>query len=64
MIKDWLKIPSQYQLQTLSIIKTDDTIIPVSVIGKGRPVILLHAYGMDAREFLPFILPLTDKYRF
>lgn len=64
MIKDWLTLPPQYQLQTLSIIKTDDTIIPVSVIGKGRPVILLHAYGMDAREFLPFILPLTGEYRF
>ncbi|OLF36812.1 alpha/beta fold hydrolase [Psychrobacter sp. Cmf 22.2] len=64
MIKDWLKLPPQYQLQTLSIIKTDGTNIPVSVIGKGKPVILLHAYGMDAREFLPFILPLTGEYRF
>jgi pimeloyl-ACP methyl ester carboxylesterase len=27
-------------------------------------VLILHAYGMDAREFLPFILPLASKYTF
>jgi pimeloyl-ACP methyl ester carboxylesterase len=25
---------------------------------------MMHAYGMDAREFLPFILPLIGKYEF
>lgn len=38
--------------------------LPVSVIGRGQPVLMLHAYGMDAREFLPFVMPLTSKYQF
>ncbi|MGO1490599.1 MAG: alpha/beta fold hydrolase [Psychrobacter sp.] len=55
---------SSYQLQTITISMTDDTLLPVSVIGSGEPVMLLHAFGMDARQFLPFILPLTQRYRF
>jgi pimeloyl-ACP methyl ester carboxylesterase len=43
---------------------TDGTRLPISVIGQGAPVLILHAYGMDAREFLPFILPLASKYTF
>ena len=37
--------------------------MPVTVIGNGEPLLLVHAFGMDAREFLPFILPLTKKYQ-
>ncbi len=51
-----------YQLRTIDIEVADDTILPISVIGQGPPVIMFHAYGMDAREFLPFILPLANKY--
>lgn len=58
------KIPEQYQLQTSHVKATDGTLIPMSVIGKGKPVLLLHAFGMDARQFLPFILPLTQHYCF
>ena len=58
------KIPEQYQLQTSHVTATDGTLIPMSVIGKGKPVLLLHAFGMDARQFLPFILPLTQHYCF
>ncbi|WP_201586845.1 alpha/beta fold hydrolase [Psychrobacter jeotgali] len=64
MIKNLLTLPKQYQLQTKNVEVTDDTSLPVTVVGTGSPVLILHAYGMDAREFLPFILPLTRKYRF
>ncbi|MAE40129.1 MAG: alpha/beta hydrolase [Psychrobacter sp.] len=59
-----LPIPDQYQVQTTHITMTDGTRLPISVIGHGKPVLLLHAYGMDARKFLPFILPLLGHYTF
>lgn len=59
-----LTLPANYQLQTINIAAADGTLLPVSVIGNGQPVLLLHAYGMDAREFLPFVLPLVSKYAF
>lgn len=64
MIKNLLTLPMQYQLKTTSVTAIDGTELPISVIGKGKPVLMLHAYGMDAREFLPFILPLTGEYQF
>ena len=64
MKKPLLALPSRYQLQTIKVAATDGTLLPVSVIGHGQPVLMLHAYGMDTREFLPFILPLTGKYQF
>ena len=64
MMTNLLTLPTQYQLQTINVTTTDGTLLPVSVIGDGEPVMMLHAYGMDAREFLPFILPLTGKYTF
>ena len=64
MKKNLINLPTNYQLKTIDITLTDGTLLPVSVIGSGKPVILLHAYGMDAREFLPFILPLVGKYAF
>ena len=53
-----------YQLQIITITSTDGKLLPVSVIGKGKPVLMLHAFGMDARQFLPFILPLLNQYQF
>ena len=41
----------------------DNKTIPVTVVGKGEPLVLIHAYGMDAREFMPFVLPLASKYQ-
>ena len=64
MQSNLLALLANYQLKTIDITLTDGTLLPVSVIGSGKPVILLHAYGMDAREFLPFILPLVGKYAF
>ena len=54
----------QYQLQTITVAGTDGTLLPISVIGHGQPVLMLHAFGMDARQFLPFILPLMRTYQF
>lgn len=59
-----LSVPAQYQLKTAYVIATDGTPLPVSIIGNGKPVLLLHAFGMDARQFLPFILPLIKTYQF
>lgn len=64
MKKNLLTLPIKYQLQTMNIAVTDGMMLPVSVIGSGKPVLMLHAYGMDAREFLPFILSLTGEYTF
>lgn len=59
-----INLSANYKVQTIDIALSDGTSLPISVIGSGQPVLLLHAYGMDAREFLPFILPLTGKYAF
>lgn len=52
------------KLQTISVTASDGALLPVSVIGSGQPVLLLHAFGMDTRQFLPFILPLVNQYAF
>lgn len=40
--------------------------IPVTVVGSpvAQPVLMLHAFGMDARQFLPFVLPLASQFCF
>lgn len=53
-----------YQLRTTTVTSTDSTLLPISVIGNGKPVLMLAAFGMDARQFLPFILPLLKEYQF
>ena len=53
-----------HKLKTIYIDGADDTLLPVSVIGNGEPVLMLAAFGMDARQFLPFILPLINQYQF
>jgi len=57
MKKDLLPFPTPYQLKTITVQTADGTLLPVSVIGKGKPVLLMHAFGMDARQFLPVLLP-------
>ena len=64
MIKKPLAAAATYQLQRIDVMATDGTPLPVSIIGKGQPVLLLHAFGMDARQFLPFIVPLAHRYCF
>ena len=59
-------VPKPYRTAThyVAVPNCDNGTLPVTVIGLGQPVLLLHAYGMDTREFLPFLLPLTTKYQF
>ena len=38
--------------------------MPVMVIGRGQPVIMLHCFGMDAALWLPFVAPFTRQYQF
>ena len=53
--------PSLQQL-----VSYDGVAIPITVVGnpEAEPVVLLHAFGMDARQFLPFVLPLAGQYFF
>lgn len=36
----------------------------VRVIGRGRPVLVLHGLGMNSSHWLPFIWPYLHRYRF
>ena len=47
-------------------ISYDGIAIPVTVVGnpEAQPVLMLHAFGMDARQFLPFVLPLVGQFCF
>lgn len=38
--------------------------MPLHIIGKGKPVVLLHGFGMDAKLWLPYILPYSHKFKF
>ena len=55
-----------YTPRLQQIVSYDSVSIPVTVIGRpeAEPVVLLHAFGMDARQFLPFVLPLLGQYCF
>lgn len=59
-------IPKTYRSKTrfIEVGDCDNNHLPVTIVGTGQPVLLIHAYGMDAREFIPFLLPLTGKYQF
>jgi len=43
---------------------SDNKEIYIRVIGRGRPVILLHGIFMNSVHWLPFVLPLSCKYKF
>ena len=55
-----------YTTRLQQVISYDGMAIPVTVVGnpEAQPVLMLHAFGMDARQFLPFVLPLAGKFRF
>lgn len=42
----------------------DGHTMPVIVVGQGKPVVLLHGFGMEAAAWLPFALPLSRQYQF
>lgn len=66
MLKFYSLIPQRYrpQIHQITVPHCEEGPLPVTVVGAGQPVLMLHAYGMDAREFLPFVLPLTASYQF
>lgn len=55
-----------YHIQLQHWVSYDGSQIPVTIVGSpsATPVLLLHAFGMDARQFLPFVLPLAGQYCF
>ncbi len=42
----------------------DGSALYVREIGKGKPVLVLHGFGMDSSHWLPSLIPLAGKYRF
>lgn len=42
----------------------DGQSLSVRVIGRGRPVLLLHGLGMSGAHWLPFVLPHLHRHRF
>ncbi|MDX1802474.1 MAG: alpha/beta hydrolase [Alcanivorax sp.] len=42
----------------------DQQSLHVRVLGRGRPVLMLHGLGMQGRDWLPFVLPYLRRYRF
>ncbi|SUD91786.1 alpha/beta fold hydrolase [Psychrobacter phenylpyruvicus] len=55
-----------YTPRLQQLVSYDGVAIPITVVGnpEAEPVVLLHAFGMDARQFLPFVLPLLGQYCF
>ncbi|MDY3306083.1 alpha/beta hydrolase [Psychrobacter sanguinis] len=55
-----------YTPRLQQVISYDGMAIPVTVVGnpQAQPVLMLHAFGMDARQFLPFVLPLVGQFCF
>lgn len=37
--------------------------VHVRIIGKGKPIMLIHGFGMRSTHWLPFALPLSLKYQ-
>ncbi|SMF04924.1 alpha/beta fold hydrolase [Pseudobacteriovorax antillogorgiicola] len=33
-------------------------------IGQGQPCVLIHGFSLDSRQWLPYITPLTHRFRF
>lgn len=42
----------------------DGAQLHVRVIGRGQPMVLLHGFAMNSRHWLPYVLPLSRRYRF
>jgi pimeloyl-ACP methyl ester carboxylesterase len=47
-----------------AMIARDNQPIHYRMIGRGRPVLMLHGVGMDSRHWLPFIMPLAHRFTF
>ena len=55
-----------YTPRLQQVISYDGMAIPVTMVGnpEAQPILMLHAFGMDARQFLPFVLPLAGQFCF
>ena len=42
----------------------DGEAVYVRVVGRGEPVLMLPGLGMNSRQWLPFILPFSHRFRF
>ncbi len=42
----------------------DGARLHVRVVGRGKPCVLLHGFGMQSLSWLPFIAPLLGRHRF
>lgn len=47
-----------------TIVTHDRQQLHVTVVGRGKPVLMLHGLGMHGRQWLPFILPYLHRFRF
>jgi pimeloyl-ACP methyl ester carboxylesterase len=43
---------------------SDGSHLKFRTLGKGENVLLLHGFGLDSRQWLPFIVPHMRKFRF
>ncbi|EKF73835.1 peroxidase [Alcanivorax hongdengensis A-11-3] len=42
----------------------DQQRLHVRIVGRGRPVMMIHGLGMQGRDWLPFVLPHRRRYQF
>ncbi len=42
----------------------DGAKLHVRVIGKGKPVVMLHGFAMNSLHWMPYVLPLSRRYQF
>jgi pimeloyl-ACP methyl ester carboxylesterase len=42
----------------------DDSKVFIRVLGRGQPVLLLHGFSLDSRQWLPLIAPYLHRYQF
>ena len=38
--------------------------LPVRIIGRGQPVLMLPGLGMNSAQWLPFVVPHSRRFRF
>ncbi len=42
----------------------DGSSVFVRILGRGKPVVLLHGFALDGRQWLPLIAPYLNSYQF
>lgn len=41
----------------------DGQYVHVRILGQGKPIVLLHGFGMQSLHWLPFVIPLSFKHQ-